>query len=166
MTRVWQLRRARADDLESVMAIESAVFGDDAWSHASMEREFTDPNTYYLVAFAPDEPERIDAYAGLLAPRGSAQGDIQTIAVSPGARGAGLGRVLLRSLLAEAWRRGAAEVFLEVRADNPVATALYDSLGFERIGVRPRYYRGGIDAILMRLRLSEPEAAPTEVSAQ
>jgi len=90
-------------------------------------------------------------YAGLLAPRGGEQGDIQTIAVAPAARGMGLGRGLMHALITEARRRGIAYLFLEVRADNPIARNLYRSLGFEEIGVRPRYYRHGIDAVLMRL---------------
>ena len=49
--------------------------------------------------------------------------------------------MLVQSLLAEARRRGASEVFLEVRADNPGAQQLYRTLGFEQIAVRPRYYQ-------------------------
>lgn len=141
------------------MPIESDVFGEDAWSYATMERELGDENTYYLVAFPPDRPETIEAYAGLFSPLGAGHGDVQTLAVVDTARGNGLGRVLIQSLLAEAWRRSAASVFLEVRADNPVAISLYESLGFERIATRPRYYRGGIDAIVMQVEVNEPETA-------
>ncbi|AWB96952.1 ribosomal-protein-alanine N-acetyltransferase [Agromyces badenianii] len=90
-------------------------------------------------------------YAGLLAPAGGGQGDIQTIAVAPSTRGIGLGRGLMHALITEARRRHVAELFLEVRADNPIARALYDSLGFEEIGVRRGYYRHGVDAVHMRL---------------
>ena len=45
-------------------------------------------------------------------------------------------------------------MFLEVRADNPVAQALYASEGFEAVGRRPRYYQpDDVDAIVMRLEL-------------
>ena len=152
------LRRATIDDLDALMAIERATFTDDAWSAASMSAELESPHTHYLVALADDGA--IDAYAGLSAPEGSGQGDIQTIAVVDRARRAGLGRTLMLALIAEARRRGAAEVFLEVRADNPGAQALYVSLGFDEIAVRPRYYRGGIDAVIMRLAVPEPETAP------
>ena len=97
-------------------------------------------------------------YAGLLAPKGGGQGDVQTIAVAPAARGMGLGRGLMHALITESRRRGVSELFLEVRADNPIARSLYRSLGFEEIGVRPRYYRHGIDAVMMRL------AVPTAVT--
>jgi ribosomal protein S18 acetylase RimI-like enzyme len=58
------------------------------------------------------------------------------------------------ALLDEARSRDAAEVFLEVRADNPNAQQLYASLGFEQIAVRAQYYQpDGVDAHIMRLDL-------------
>lgn len=99
-------------------------------------------------------------YAGLLAPKGGEQGDVQTIAVAPAARGLGLGRGLMHALITEARRRGIAQLFLEVRADNAIARSLYRSLGFEEIGVRPRYYRHGIDAVLMRLAVPPAVTRP------
>ncbi|WP_350349188.1 ribosomal protein S18-alanine N-acetyltransferase [Agromyces sp. G08B096] len=154
------LRRARLDDLAAVMELERATFTDDAWPEDAMRREFESPHGYYLVVVDDAAPEVILGYAGLLAGRGSGEGDIQTIAVASDLRGQGVGRTLMQALIAEARRRGAERLFLEVRADNPVARALYDSLGFVEIGVRPRYYRGGIDAVLMRLDVPEPVTAP------
>ena len=156
----WQLRAATPDDLDAIMAIESSVFTDDAWSPSTMLAELRDRNGYYLVAFPPGDPDRVDAYAGLRAPRRQPQADIQTIAVVEGARRQGLGRVLMLRMIDEARDRGATELFLEVRADNPGAKTMYDSLGFEEIAVRPRYYRGGIDAIIMRLGIPAPETRP------
>ena len=64
------------------------------------------------------------------------------------------------SLIDEARQRGASEIFLEVRADNPGAQALYESLGFEGIAIRPRYYQpDDVDAIVMRLSIPEPEVS-------
>ena len=152
----WQLRAATPDDLDAIMAIETAVFPEDAWSPATMLAELRDRNGYYLVAFPPDEPGRIDAYAGLRAPRRQPQADIQTIAVVEDARRRGLGRVLMLRLIEEARERGATELFLEVRADNPGAQTLYESLGFEQIAMRPKYYGGVVDAVIMRLTIPEP----------
>lgn len=145
----WVLRRAVPADLDAIMAIEDATFPDDAWSRDSMSGELANEHGYYLVA--EDETGAIDAYAGLLAPRGGEQGDIQTIAVAERARRHGLGRTLVLALLAEARNRGIREVFLEVRADNAPAQELYRALGFEQLAVRPRYYKGGIDALVMRV---------------
>jgi ribosomal-protein-alanine N-acetyltransferase len=156
----WQLRRANESDLDAVMAIETPVFGSDAWPRSAMASELRSAHTYYLVAHRVGEPDAIEGYAGLLAPSGSGQGDIQTIAVAESARRTGLGRILMLTLQSQARDRGAAEVFLEVRADNPAAHALYISLGFEQIAVRPKYYQpDGVDAIIMRLAIKEPRVS-------
>lgn len=142
------LRRATVDDLDAIMAIERATFPDDAWSTSSMRAELAGPHGHYLVALGDGG---VEGYAGLLAPVGTGQADIQTIAVAEPSRGRGVGRRLLEELLAEADRRGAGEVFLEVRAGNEPAQHLYASLGFERIAVRPHYYQpGDEDAWVMR----------------
>jgi [ribosomal protein S18]-alanine N-acetyltransferase len=152
------LRRATLDDLDAIMELETSTFTSDAWSRGSMRAELGSRHGYYLVAETvgtqhPDAP--LAGYAGLLAPLGSGQADIQTIAVAPDARRHGLGRALMVALLDEARRRTADEVFLEVRADNPNAQALYASLGFEQIAVRPKYYQpGGVDAHIMRRALA------------
>ena len=148
------LRGATLDDLDAIMALERATFGSDAWSAESMRSELASAHTHYLCAADPTAPDVLAGYGGLLAPRGGGAADIQTLAVSPDARRSGLGRALVRALLAEAAARGAREVFLEVRADNPNARALYDSLGFEQIAVRARYYQpDGVDAHVMRVTL-------------
>jgi len=146
-------------DLPAIMALETATFAADAWSSETMAAELAGPHGHYLVARAEDGA--LDGYAGLLAPHGSGQADIQTIAVVERARRRGLGRAFMLALLDEARRRGAREVFLEVRADNPGAQALYAELGFEQIAVRPAYYQpDGVDALIMRLTVPEPQADP------
>lgn len=146
------LRPATQADLDPIWAIESAVFGAEAWSREMMREELGADHRVYLALV--DERDRVRGYGGLLTV--GEEGDIQTIALDPEARGAGHGRAIMRALLAAAGDRGAHEIFLEVRADNPVAQSLYASLGFEQIGVRPRYYQpDGVDAIVMRLRMAE-----------
>ena len=150
---IWQIRRATSDDVDAIMEIETATFGSDAWSRESMLAELLNPNTFYLVAGR----ERFEGYAGLLAPKGAEQADVQTIAVAEAVRGNGLGRALMNIMLSEARSRRAAEGFLEVRADNAGARALYESLGFEQITIRRKYYQpDGVDAVVMRLVLPEP----------
>ncbi|GAA1766289.1 hypothetical protein GCM10009747_28160 [Agromyces humatus] len=168
------MRRAKLSDLDAIMHLERETFADDAWPEEAMRREIESPHGYYLVAVdepitasdaAADSPgPALRGYAGLLAPSGSEQGDIQTIAVDPSSRGMGLGRGLMHALITAARRRHIAELFLEVRADNPIARALYDSLGFEQIGVRPRYYRGGVDAVLMRLEVKPAVTRPADAA--
>ncbi len=90
-------------------------------------------------------------YAGMMFLPGGGQADVLTIAVRPAFWGRGIGSALLGALLAAARDRACAEVFLEVRADNPRARGLYLRRGFEEIGVRRGYYQpSGTDAIVMR----------------
>ena len=155
----WMLRRAVLDDLDAIMAIETATFASDAWSAENMRSELTSPHTYYLVAVRVEGPSVVEAYAGLLAPKGAGDADIQTIAVAESARRHGLGRTLMRQLMTEAHQRGAARIFLDVRADNPGAQSLYEALGFEAIAVRAGYYQpDNVDAVVMRHTLAAPEA--------
>ncbi|MCU1529819.1 MAG: hypothetical protein JWP75_3582 [Frondihabitans sp.] len=146
-----EVRRATPDDLDAIMAIETSVFTTDAWSPDVMAAELANSSCFYLVVVDTGE---VVAYAGLNAPTGSPDSDIHTIAVVPEARRRGIARDLMERLLAEAVARGARETFLEVRVDNPGAQTLYESLGFEGIAVRPRYYMPeGIDALVMRAKL-------------
>jgi ribosomal-protein-alanine N-acetyltransferase len=76
----------------------------------------------------------------------------------PEFEGKGIGSAVLTELIEEARRRRAADVLLEVRADNPRAQQLYLRFGFEQIHVRPRYYRDGTNALIMRLELNKPQS--------
>ena len=145
------IRRATTADLTAIMRIEREVFPTDAWSEAMMRAELASPHAWYCVLHLG---AAIAGYAGLRSITGAPDADVQTLAVDPGARGRGHGRMLLRALLREAAGRGAAEVFLEVRADNPVAQSLYRAEGFAQVGRRPRYYQpDDVDALVMRLDL-------------
>ncbi|MEF3403343.1 ribosomal protein S18-alanine N-acetyltransferase [Agromyces sp. CCNWLW203] len=166
------MRRAKVADLDRIMVLERETFEADAWPEDAMRRELESPHAFYLIAIDDEADDESDGeaagllgYAGLLAPKGGGQGDIQTIAVAPAIRGIGLGRGLMHALITEARRRHVAEIFLEVRADNPIARALYESLGFEEIGLRRRYYRGGVDAVHMRLTVPPAVTRPAEADA-
>lgn len=146
------IRPATIDDVDAIWAIEASVFGADAWSHDMMREELGADHRNYLVL--TDASDEIIGYGGLLAVGGD--GDIQTIALTPEARGQGLGRCIMDSLLDAGADRGVRAVFLEVRADNPVAQGMYASMGFAEIGVRPHYYQpGSVDAIVMKLEMKD-----------
>lgn len=158
------IRLATPADLDAIMGIENRSFPTDAWSAEAMASELVSPHGRYLV----DEHEGVVVgYGGVRALQGSADADIQTIALDAAHRGAGRGRALLRALLAAAVERGAREAFLEVRADNPTAEGLYLAEAFEEIARRARYYQpDDVDAIVMRrdlrrhpLSTEQPEEA-------
>ena len=150
------LRAMTPADLPAVLRLESALFGDEAWSEAMLTSELEGVEAsgrYYLVA---EDAGGLVGYAGLLSPDGS-QADVLTMAVAEDHWGQRIGAMLLDSLVAEAARQGCTEVFLEVRVDNDRAQRLYRSRGFTGIGVRRGYYQpSGTDALVMQLSLPRP----------
>lgn len=152
MTASLTIRPATVLDLDAIWAIEAAVFTGEAWSRELMREELGAEHRQYLALV--DAAGVICGYGGLLALGGD--GDIQTIALDPSVRGGGYGRVLMNALLDAGVARGVKSVFLEVRADNPVARRLYESLGFAEIAVRPNYYQpDGVDAVVMKLEMRD-----------
>lgn len=76
------------------------------------------------------------------------------IAVDPQYQRQGCGRLLLEHLITELEKRQIVTLWLEVRASNARAIALYESLGFNEVSVRRNYYPsadGREDAIMMAL---------------
>jgi [ribosomal protein S18]-alanine N-acetyltransferase len=145
------IRDMLPDDIPAVHELEVRLFPVDAWPLQMFWDELVQPETRrYLVA---EGPEGIVGYAGLMCVEPIA--DVQTIAVVPEFEGKGIGTALLTDLIAEGRRRGAADILLEVRADNPRAQQLYIRFGFEQIHVRKKYYRDGVDALIMRLQLED-----------
>lgn len=150
------LRSMNGTDIPAVHTLECRLFPVDAWPLQMFHDELAQAQTrHYLVAEAAGE---IVGYAGLMCIEPIA--DVQTIAVVPECEGRGIGSALLAELIAESRRRHAADVLLEVRADNPRAQDLYRRFGFEQIHIRPRYYRDGVDALIMRLQLQDASPTP------
>lgn len=130
-------------DIEQVAALELRLFPTDSpWTPAMFWAELAAGRRYRVHRGAAGV---VLGYAGLAV--GPDDAGVQTIGVAPAARRHGIGRALLRDMLAAA---GDLPVLLEVRCDNDPAIALYASEGFTRIGRRRRYYQpSGADAYTM-----------------
>ena len=151
------LRDMTAADIPAVHELECRLFPVDAWPLQMFTAELEQAETRrYLVA---ERAGKIVGYAGLMCIQPIA--DVQTIAVVPEQEGRGIGSALLTELIRESRLRRAEDVLLEVRADNPRAQQLYRRYGFEQIHVRRRYYRDGVDALIMRLRLAAAGSTTT-----
>jgi [ribosomal protein S18]-alanine N-acetyltransferase len=150
------LRPMRWWDVEPVRALDAEIFGPTAWTLATFWSELAaGESRWYTVAETAQGG--LAGYAGLLV--NGSEADVQTLGVQPALQGQGLGTLLLRALTAEAARRGATSLLLEVRADNEPAIGLYRREGFERISIRRRYYQpGNVDAWIMRRRPLPKEA--------
>jgi ribosomal-protein-alanine N-acetyltransferase len=71
---------------------------------------------------------------------------IEDLVVDPESRRIGVGRSLIRELVARVQQ--GEKIFLEVRSKNIGAIALYKSENFVQVGIRRGYY-GDDDAIIM-----------------
>lgn len=80
------------------------------------------------------------------------EADLLGLAVAAPWRRRGLGRRLLLETMPPA------RLTLEVREDNGPARALYESLGFQRVGRRRHYYGPGVDALLLQRDNRPPSA--------
>lgn len=145
------LRDLEWTDLETLAGLEVELFADDAWSAETWWAELAArPRRDYVVAVGAGGD--VLGYAGLDVAGDTA--DVMTIAVTPSARGRGVGLRLLHELVRRATERRATALLLEVRADNEPARKLYQRNGFELISTRPRYYQpGDVDALVLRRRL-------------
>lgn len=122
------------------------------WTFDELLEVLQRPQT--LLLFIADAADASIWSGAIAVDIGPYSADILYIYVRPDERRGGLGDFLLRGALVELQRRPAVEdLFLEVRAGNQAAIALYERLGMERVGVRKAYYRNGDDAVVYRLKL-------------
>jgi ribosomal-protein-alanine N-acetyltransferase len=141
-------------DLAYVAALEAQIHR-PPWTLGN----FRDAIAAGYWASVGEHEGRILVYGVLMLAPGEAQ--VLNLSVVHDARRRGLGRALLRRLLAVAAERGAQQVFLEVRAGNAAAIALYAGAGFEPVARRAAYYAGAAteareDALVMRAELRAP----------
>jgi tRNA threonylcarbamoyl adenosine modification protein YeaZ/ribosomal-protein-alanine acetyltransferase len=146
-------------DLGAVLEIEKELFP-DPWNLAQFKEELSGvPKTRSYFVVETGATPKVIAFAGLYCPGGGADADIQTISVSAQYQGNGIGQGLLDLLINAAIERAAPAVFLEVRAENEQARALYAKNGFVQISVRKNYYQNAqprskrSDAIIMQKTL-------------
>jgi ribosomal-protein-alanine N-acetyltransferase len=147
---VIQVRGMRTEDLVTVSAMENISY-DFPWSAGIFSDCVKAGHPCWVLCV-----DSVVAGYGILS-MGAGEAHVLNLCIGPDYRGRGLGRHLLGRLLDIAHWNGAERVFLEVRPSNPLAKALYESVGFSEIGRRPRYYPahgGREDAIVMELDIA------------
>lgn len=147
-------REAMQLDLPVLVSMERALFADAPWSMGQFKEEFAGiPKTrYFLVAL--DSDKQIVGYAGVMVVASGVDADVLTVAVLPEARRRGIARHFLDSLEKWSLMRGAPSMILEVGVNNSSAIALYETLDYSIINTRKNYYGPGLDAHVMRKRLT------------
>lgn len=139
------LRVMEASDLDVVCALDRAAYA-HPWSAAI----FRDCLRFGYDCWVGEIERGVVAHAVTAIAAGECH--LLNLCVHPSWQGRGLGRAILRHLLDTARAREVDTVFLEVRASNTRARALYHSEGFGEIGIRRGYYpadQGREDAVTL-----------------
>lgn len=141
----------RREDLPEVLAIEVAAFA-VPWTEEMFENELARRDlSEILIARLADvgTPPPVAGYICIWV-----VGDelhINNVAVDPRWRRRGIAGALLEAALDHGQLRGSRRAFLEVRASNVAAQALYRRYGFETAGIRKGYYdHPNEDAVIMK----------------
>lgn len=141
-----EIRPTGQAELEAISRLERENFS-FPWPLSDFERMLEGGDKMLLCAVLDGV---CLGYIGLyILPDGA---EIMTLAVEMAARGRGVGGLLVSEALRRLRRCGVQTVFLEVRAGNAAARALYERCGFVLCGARRGYYKKPTeDAALYRL---------------
>ena len=135
--------------LDALARLEALCFS-EPWSRAALQSELHNPHALFLVCERQGQPVGYCGMHWVLD-----EGDIANLAVDPACRRQGVGRALLRALLAFARQKGLVRITLEVRPSNQPALALYAAEGFLPVGRRKQFYRAPTeDALLLACSLA------------
>ena len=122
-------------DVDSVASLEAKVFT-LPWSRALILKDIKENKSARF--FTAKEDGVLAGYAGFWLLQDEM--NIVNVAVHPEQRKKGVGKALLKHILAEGVREGAKIATLDVREGNVAARKLYESAGFIMIAVRKKYY--------------------------
>ena len=135
----------KAEHVPQVAQLEKLCFA-DPWSEMSIASELQSIWSYWVVAVHDD---KVVGYIG--SQSSIDETDVMNVAVHPDWRRRGIAEGLIAHLIQELQNRGSKALMLEVRASNDPATALYEKLGFQQVGLRKNYYRNPKeDALILR----------------
>ena len=148
------IRPMRATDVADVAEIERSSY-QFPWS----EGIFIDCLRVGYVCRVVTMSRRVLGYGVMSV--GAGEAHILNLCVHEAFRCRGLGKRVLRSLIARAAAAGMGAAYLEVRPSNTTAIRLYLSMGFEQVGSRRGYYQapaGREDAAVLKLALRVADA--------
>jgi ribosomal protein S18 acetylase RimI-like enzyme len=144
------IRKARPADFSQLMELETGSFSCERLSPRRMRHWIDAPNGILLVAVPSAEPQRVLGYCLAFTRSDSTVARAYSLAISPEARGKGLGRMLMESMASASKRKGCTAVRLEVAKSNKIAIELYEKLNYSRFMSIPNYYEDGQDAWRMQ----------------
>lgn len=145
-----RLQPLTLDRLDALLAVERQAY-EFPWTHGNFTDSLASGYPVQLLCSA----EHLVGY--YVAMRGVDEVHLLNLTVAPAFQHQGWARVLLEGLRLWARGEGAEWLWLEVRASNARAQAVYQRFGFRPVGTRPRYYPSTgperEDAIVMSLPL-------------
>lgn len=135
-----RVREARSEDVPRLMEIAGHSVTAARWNREAYGKLFEGSSSPALAALVIEED---GAALGFLVGRETAGGEweIENLAIHGAARRRGLGSRLMGEFLDLVRGRGGHDIYLEVRASNRAACALYEKWGFLESGVRKSYYQ-------------------------
>jgi ribosomal-protein-alanine N-acetyltransferase len=149
----FRLRDALNQDLEQLWAIDQACFEPAlAYSRTELAFYMARPNAFTLVAASGKDSGQIFGF--LVGDRYRGIGHVVTIDILQEARRQGLGTMLMQAAEERFRVARCRAVDLETAVDNQTAIRFYQGLGYSVVGVHPRYYGNGLDALVMRKPLT------------
>ena len=128
--------------IQGLLKVEAECF-DSGFALETFNKEIKNPLAYYVVAVDGEIPV---GYCGIWNVCGEAE--VIDVGVLSEYRKRGIGKGLFEAVFRYMRENGVETVNLEVREDNIPAIRLYEKLGFEKVGVRKKYYDNKVDAIL------------------
>ncbi len=161
VTSSFSLRLAQPSDLESLLLIESQCFAHDRLSRRSFKHWIKSDRGILLVAES-DQDNTMLGYALTWCHRGTRLARLYSLAVTPDARGLGLGLALLLDSETRAADRGRLYMRLEVAKHNSRAIELYQQNNYRIFGEFCDYYEDHSDALRMQKTIAHlpSEKAP------
>lgn len=124
-------------DILELVKIEKQCFS-VPWSENSFKTAFEDSYSQFFVA-KTQLNDCIVGFSGIYV-AAKTEGYVYNIAVLPAYRGRGIGTNLMKALLEYSDKNKLEFLSLEVRESNYIALAVYENLGFEKIGIRKNFY--------------------------
>ena len=143
-----EIRRLERKDVFALANIENACFS-SPWSEASFDI-LLDGKSLGFVAVVDGI---VAAYVGLI--RVLDEGQITNIATHPDYRRRGLARALLSALDEYSLENGVITLSLEVREKNAAARSLYESSGWQSVGLRKNFYVKPTDNAVVMIKTFE-----------
>lgn len=121
---------------------------DEFWTESILKKELEDLNSKYIVI---KKDKEILGFAGIW--KSPVDCQITNIVVKKTCRKQGIGSLLLERLIEIAKNTDFEVIGLEVNENNISAIKLYEKYGFQRVGIRKKYYNNIDNAILMDLKI-------------